>query len=381
MRKWFFLSLVVAGCGFSGGKDNPPDAGTQDGPVDSSTPPLTARRIPFTIAAGKVTADLDNFPVFVELRAVDDLMTKLDTNRNLSFRQRSGETLTSLPFELQAYDPATGTLLAWVRLPKIATAAATSFELLYGRAEVKVAEDRNAVWAGEYLSVFHFDAAVGGANSIVNSANNAQHGTPSGNLNDGDRKTARLGTGLDFDGGTEVVTFPNPLSGNGPSTFSAWIKQRGTNDNDIVLQLGANMDNQARILYSRLDNTAQAVGSNLFNDQNFTGTSIVDSTAGWNLVHWVYNNQTGATYVDGALAINGTVTYNAAANTAAGGMASIGNAPAGFGANPGAKAELDEVRISEKPRALPWIAAEYANQSNPSLFLTIGAAEDTQVRL
>lgn len=380
MRKWFFLSLVVAGCGFSGGKDTP-DAGTQDGPVDSSTPPLTARRIPFTIAAGKVTADLDNFPVFVELRDVADLMTKLDTSRNLSFRQRSGDTLTSLPFELQAYDPATGTLLAWVRLPKIAAAAGASFELLYGRAEVKVAEDRNAVWAGEYLSVFHFDAAVGGTNSIVNSANNAQHGTPSGNLNEGDRKAAKLGTGLDFDGGSEVVTFPNPLSGNGPSTFSAWIKQRDTSDNDIVLQLGVNMQNQARVLYSRLDNTAQAVGSTLSGDQHLTSTSIENSTAGWNLVHWVYNAQNGATYVDGALAANGTIMYNAAAATTAGGMASIGNAAAEFGANSGAKAELDEVRISAKPRPLAWIAAEYANQSNPALFLTIGAAEDTQVRL
>lgn len=380
MRKWLFLSFLVAGCGFSGGKDTP-DAAMPDAPVDSTTPPLTARRIPFTIAAGKVTADLDNFPVFIELRNVADLMTKLDASRNLSFRQRSGQTLTSLPFELQAYDPATGTLLAWVRLPKIATAADTTFELLYGRAEVKVAEDRNAVWAGEYLSVFHFDATVGATNSIINSANNAQHGTPSGNLNDGDRKAAKLGTGLDFDGGNEAITFPNPLSGDGPSTFSAWIKQRATSDNDIVLQLGANMDNQARILYSRLDNAAQAVGSNLFNDQNFTGTSIVDSAAGWNLVHWVYNAQTGTTYVDGALAANGNTTYNAAANTTTGGMATIGNAPAGFGANPGAKAELDEVRISAKARPLAWVAAEYANQSNPALFLTIGAAEDTQVRL
>lgn len=379
MRTWIFLALL-AGCGFSGGKDTP-DAAPDGPPADSTPPPLTARRIVLTIASGKVTADLDNFPVFVELRNVPDLMTKLDTSRNLSFRQRSGDTLTSLPFELQTYDPATGTLTAWVRVPKIAMAQDTVFELLYGRTEVKVAEDKAAVWAGEYLSVFHFDTPVAGATSILNSANAAQHGTPSGNLNESDRGMAKLGTGLNFDGNSEVITFPNPLSGDVPSTFSAWVKQRDTGDNDIILQLGANMDNQARILYSRLDNTAQAVGSNLFNDQHLTATSIEDSTAGWNLVHWVYSAQTGATYVDGALATNGTVTYNAAANTAAGGMASIANAPTGFGANPGAKAELDEIRISQKPRPIAWIAAEFANQSNPALFLTIGTAEDTQIRL
>lgn len=354
-----------------------------DGPGSGmGPPPLTARRIVLTIAAGKVAADLDNFPVLVTLSNVPDLMTRLDNDRNLSFRQRTGETPTSLPFEVQSYNTNMGSLTAWVRLPRISAAQATVFELLYGRPEVKVAENKAAVWAGEYLSVFHLEDTPNGANSIKNSANDAQNGTPT-SLAGGDLKPAQLGDGFDFDGNTEVISFANPLSGNGPSTISAWVNQRATSDNDVILALGDNGPNQARILYSRLDSTAEAVGSNLSNDQHVTGTSIeAPPTNPWKLVHWVYENQTGRVYVDGVLATNGMHTYNNAANTQAGGMATIGNADSEtFGENLGAKATLDEVRISQKPRTAAWAAAEAANQSVPSTFLTIGTAEDTQVRL
>ena len=50
-------------------------------------------------------------------------------------------------------------------------------------------------------------------------------------------------------------------------------------------------------------------------------------------------------------------------------------ASAGFGANLGLNGSVDEVRIATRIRSPAWIAAEFANQSDPASFYTVGPEE------
>jgi hypothetical protein len=51
----------------------------------------------------------------------------------------------------------------------------------------------------------------------------------------------------------------------------------------------------------------------------------------------------------------------------------IGHAPEpGFGTNMGLTGTIDELRISTAARSASWIATEYANQSSPGTFYSVG---------
>jgi hypothetical protein len=47
----------------------------------------------------------------------------------------------------------------------------------------------------------------------------------------------------------------------------------------------------------------------------------------------------------------------------------------GFGTNMGLNGIVDEVRIADTARSAAWIAAEFANQSDPAGFYRVGDEE------
>ena len=78
---------------------------------------------------------------------------------------------TKLAHEIEAHDPATGALSAWVRLPLLSTETDTRFFIYYGKAGLTASEaDPAAVWA-DYLGVWHLptlsDRAPGARNLAV----------------------------------------------------------------------------------------------------------------------------------------------------------------------------------------------------------------------
>lgn len=375
MRKWLFLSFLVAGCGFSGGKDTP-DAAPTDGPPADSTPPVTYRRIQLTIPAGEVMGPLAAFPVYVSLPDHADLKAKLDaTASNLSFRTLTGAVL---PHELQRYDATTGSLQAWVKLPVVELEAGsdTVFELRYGPEAVKAAPAPAVVWA-DYYAVFHFEQKPDIGVSLTNSAAAGSPGTPTDSLDDADDYVdAQLGKGYHFNGNDEWVTFANPVAGNVSTTISAWVNQRATNDNEVVLLLGADTTPNARILYSRFGNSDYVANDRGGNDFTSSSTSIIN--AQWKLVHWSYNTNRQATmFLDGQTLAGTVFTHPTDAATTAGGLAFIGTSDA-TASNRGAKATLDEIRIAKNPLSQEWAAAEFRNQSAPTTFVVASAPVDAQ---
>ncbi len=387
MRRITLLALIVcAACGFQGNAapdaSNPPPMDARlDGPVDSTPAAPKPRRLRLRIPAAQVTGPLTDFPVYVDLNDTvsrADLKTKLGaTATNLSFRLRTDAGTTVLAHELASWDAATGRLTAWVKLPTLeATAGAdTDFELLYGLPEVAVAPNPPAVWSNGFLFVFHLDSLNG--TTFANAANSASNGTAV-NINGGRLKAGQLGPGVEFNNNNQVITFTNPITGSGPSTFSAWVSQKPTGDNDSLIQIGDGAASRSRFFYTRYNNGGfndGNIGSGLYHGLRdwFTGTNI--QNVGVRLLHWTYLDQNGRIYVNGAEIGGSPRLYDNPADTA-GTDGRIGNANAAFGGNMGLDGLVDEVRIANIARTAEWIAAEYANQNAPATFVTVMPPDD-----
>lgn len=144
------------------------------------------------------------------------------------------------------------------------------------------------------LFVFHLDSLSG--TTFTNAANSAANGTAV-NLNNGRLETGKLGISVELNN-NQVITFVNPIASSGPSTFSAWVSQQPTNDNDSLIQLGDGNASRASFFYTRYN--SNNLGSGLYQNDWTTGTNI--QNAGLRLLHWTYANQVGRLYVRGMAA-------------------------------------------------------------------------------
>jgi hypothetical protein len=367
------LSLLTA-CSFEHGRVNgtPDDGGVDasdgpidglvdaivDGPTDVPVSPLRQK----TITIGNVTGSHTDFPLWVSLTDADIGARALADGSDIHFVAGT----TDLDFEIQTWTKATGRLDAWVQVPTLATG--TQIAIRYGDAAAAHAEDAPGTFTG-YAAVWHLDDAL--TATTIADARNMRNGTAS-MLNANDSVAAKLGRGVDFTGGNEQITFTNPLSGNTPHTISAWINQRATTDNDAIVVLGNGVLNEARWFHSRYNAATIAVGF-YTNDYADANEDVIGD--GWVLLHWVYEaggNRRSRLYRNGTEV--GNNSHGVGINTqGTGGF--MGNAPILFGTDMGLNATLDEVRIRADARSANWIAAEAANQTNPSTFYTVSAEQ------
>jgi len=354
-----FAVFDASGSGSDTGSGSGSDAmmGSDGGGSGSDAMGSTLRQKTITIG-NVVSGTLTDFPLWITLSDAD-LMTRARTDGTDIHFLIGGQPAA---YQIQSWVKNTGKLDAWVRVPSLANG--TQIVMRYGDVTVAHAPDVPGTFAG-YQAVWHLDDSL--TNTTVADARNLTTGTAV-MLQANDSVTAQLGKGIDFNDGTDQITFTNPLSGNTAHTISFWINQRTTGSNDCVVAMGNGQMNEARWFHSRYNGNTVAVGF-YTNDWDNPGENIIGG--GWTLVHWVYEgNRQSRLYRDGALVAGPFMHGNNIAT--AGTAGSIGNAPAAFGTNMGLNATLDEVRIINVVRSTAWIAAELANQKNPATFYSVG---------
>ena len=364
---------LLAGCSFEHGIPTPltGDASPSDvavGPDASDAgdagddPPIPAlREKTITINAG-VTGTHADFPLWVSLTDTDLAADARNDGTDIHFVQAGAP----LDYEIQSWTKSTGRLDAWVRVPALSTG--TQIAIRYGDLTAAHAPDPAGTF-GAYAAVWHLDDSL--ATTAIADAR-GQHAGAAAGMNPSASKPARLGRGIDFDGGADQITFTNPITGNTAHTISMWIDQRGTNDNDAIIVLGTGNQNQARWFHSRFDDDTIAVG---FYGNDYTDVNENVIGGGWVLLHWVFEgaNRITRIYRNGTL-VAGPRQLGGGIDTA-GTDGYLGNAPSKFGVNMGLNATLDEVRIIAAARSPAWIAAEAANQTSPSTFYTVGSEQ------
>ena len=299
-----------------------------------------------------------DFPVWIDLVDGEIAAGARPDGSDLQFTSLDG---TAIPGEIQRWDPATGHLTAWVKLAALAQGADTVFYVRYGVA----ASSPQPVFTNGFAAVWHLDDPL--TTSEVAESTATRPGTASGGLDPTHQVAAKLGGGIAFDGVADQIQFTNPLIGGGPHTISAWVDSRTSTTYNTIVMVGTGAMNQSRWFHAHYVTNGVAVG--FFGNDWDTGSNV--ENAGWTLLHWVFNGSTGVSrlYHNGVLI--GTHP-NAAGIATQGAGGYIGFAPSLWGmcAFTGV---LDEARIATVVRSASWVATEFANQSAPATFYSVGA--------
>ena len=311
-----------------------------------------------TVDHTKVAADLANFPIAIDL--VDaDLGAKAQVDgADILFASADGTT--QLDHEIESFDPATGHLVAWVKLPLLSASQDTSLYLYYGNDDVEWLEPQEnpeAVWDAGYLAVHHLEETSG---NLLDSTAYGRNGTPiNGVVLDA---AGRLDGGDSFDGVDDRVNMGQVYVAQTQFTIEGWLytsskqgyafSQRNTPGQGVFLQY------------------YPATGSYQF----YVGNVHVDVTATANAWHYVvatYDGTTARLYVDNRAPVPKTATLVWPNLDTI-----IGNNSTTFTRS--FQGRMDEVRLSSISRSTAFIRTSYANQSSPSTFYSVGEKEISQ---
>ena len=341
-----------------------------------STTPVAYKKKSITVNSGQVSGTLPNFPMLVSITGDSDLQT--DTHPqgwDIHFTDNSGGDLI---YEIEQFDQASGTLVAWVKVPSLTDS--TIIYLVYGDPDIGATLETNpaGVWSNGYAAVWHLEESGSGSageymDSTIN-GNNGQGGAGTANRVPA-RVPGRVGYAQDFEGSNSSPDFINvgsdsSLSITGSITLEAWVwiesypstwnmvvsRQYGTSFSDGYL-LAVNSNNRAYII----------VGS----ASTYRGGI---SSGSWYHIVGVASGSTRRVYVNGVGGTAGSgTTWTLDANPVLLG--------AGENGSPGTfpieqfDGIIDEVRISTTVRSSEWIQAEYNNQNNPNAFVNVGIEE------
>ena len=169
--------------------------------------------------------------------------------------------LTKLDHELEEYNPATGQVIAWVRIPTLSHTVDTVLYVFYGNASITASQQNpTGVWDSNYMGVWHV-ANNGGQLSLADSTSNGNNAT-----NNGATSTAGQIDGGMHTNGSTYATIGTPASlanlAQGQLTVSAWVNSATGNggailgkngtDGNAGWSLGLDYDNYVSVYGRRL---------------------------------------------------------------------------------------------------------------------------------
>ncbi len=304
-----------------------------------------------------------------------------------------------LDYEIQEYNPATGHILAWIRVPTLTHASDTVIYMFYGNAGATASQQNpGGVWDNGYQSVYHLaNAGSGTASDSTGLENNI----PATGLTSA---PGAFDAAASFNGTANYFELPSvdfasyPTGGQYSSAFAAsfgvWFK---TSSQGVILgQAGGNVTPDSYpngwipALY--VDSSGNLRGS-FFNVDDpyetyswFSGGGVGYSGAPqlvsqstyndnqWHFAALTYNNAGAETlFVDGE-------TIGSNQNTVQAGYNSTYSYSVGTGFDQGwpnlssnsdwgyFNGSLEEVEVSNVARSADWLHTEYLNQSSPATF-------------
>jgi len=326
-----------------------------------------------------VTADLTDFPLLVSL--IDENLGDhaQDDGDDIVFVANNGEKLAH---EIESFATttsgsiATGTLVAWVKIPSLSSTEDTTIYLYYGNAGVADQSDAANVWDDNYVMVQHM--ASTSPTTRYDSTKNNNDGTTSGYEGDEATTTAKINGADDFDGSDDHIDVTdNPsLGGMGGLTISAWVRfdQMPTTAGQNALIVEKRHVGEPYVSYifdvrqngGLVDELYFAVRNDSGDAQNTEGdTSLATST--WHYIVGTWDGTDLHVYLDGQL-------DDGMSNTQSGTVYDS-NSDLVINYSSQIDGQIDEVRISKVGRSPAWIKTSYNNQNATSTFYAIQSEE------
>jgi hypothetical protein len=331
-----------------------------------------------SITHTQVAGDVTNFPVLI--RVIDnDLRDKAqEDGDDILFMDKDG-VATKLSHEIEYFNSATGTLTAWVKLPAVSSTQDTLFYMYYGNSSSTTQQFPEKVWNSNFHAVWHLNNNPIG--SILDSTAKENDGIPKGDMVSADLVEGKIGPCLDFDGIDDYISFAEFTDSHNMGTCTAWIQTTSTKLGAVWGEANRDSDKPYIICGKYYDDLLSFARDVYGQQSNYQGrTSIGLNDGQWHQIAWVSKGsgagnafyfdgqQVSLTWQDGQNP-NGIWFDDQSTDTH-----SIGalDRPTNDWQWTGL---LDEIRISDIPLGSGWIATEYANQNNPSGFMSFGPEE------
>ncbi|MHA2171252.1 MAG: LamG-like jellyroll fold domain-containing protein, partial [Candidatus Kariarchaeaceae archaeon] len=337
-----------------------------------------------TIDHNQVSADLDNFPVFISLYD-SDLKVKAQSNGfDIEFYDTDG---VQLSHEIEVYNPTYNSthaqLAAWVRA-NLSSSADTEIVMKYGGPSKLSQEDTIGVWDSNFAGVWHLNNDPSSSLTLDSTSNN-NDGTDFGSMTSNDLIDGMTGAALEFDGSNDYISLGNPssLQITGVITVEAWFKASTIIVNDYIVSKSGGSGNRGWDLSFDDDPGVAPDGWLMFRYTDSTQGGHSEgyervSVDTWYHVVGVYSpSNFERFYLNGTLISEDTTSipnsmFDASVNALIGSRSGSAEWFEGI---------IDEVRISTIARSQDWINTQFSNQMNPNAFYSISVEDKSQIEI
>lgn len=284
--------------------------------------------------------------------------------------------------QVEYYNPVTGEIICWVRIPTLNASANTLINMYYGNPTILTPTSSTQTWTNNYSSVLHLNNnPATAAPQMTDGSGNGNSGTCIGAMNASNSIVGKISNGVSFDENNDGITIPD-FNYNSGFTISFWFNVNEVNGNSFNYLFSHGdwgVFNSTNIYFGEhalAYAPDRGMLKTVFQDANdATSTSGHDVGTGFVDGNWHYYTFTvrllhGAiVYIDGVkiaeITFQGGDAYNPTTDIYLGCRSDL-NATRFYGG------ELDEFRILNNAMLPDWIATEYNNQNNPTANFTIG---------
>jgi hypothetical protein len=337
------------------------------------------RRVALSTVPGKVSGALADFPVlFTAASLPAEIFGMAETGGGDIRFSSDAEGTALLPSDIVRFT-AEGEAEIWVRLPQLRPEASDTVYLWYGAAGASLpaadaGHGRNAVWQEAELALLMEGTAPvdrSGRHALSLSGALAATGGPYGGacrfdahdrISSGDAALAGLPSGLDF----SVSCLLRASSAGGAYSARAalsWVGADAVDDlvfYDFLNDSSPTVTSGARVFWRQLSDSTKAA----------VYASHLCTSNAW---HWLgYSTEAvnrHRLYSNGALVDTGTLAVNSPGPWGTFYVGGFEAASQDWGG------DIARLVVWQSARTADWMAAEYANQSDPGSFMAVGAPE------
>ena len=311
----------------------------------------------------KVGGTLVNFPVLISISSDSDLSAKARSDGyDILFTTSNGAT--KLNHERVSYS--TGTLQAWVKVPKISSSKNTVIYMYYGNSGASDQQNITSTWNNSHKAVYHFE------NNLLDSTSNDNDGTNNGSSD----IAGKVGRARDFSGTSQYISVPynGTLAITSQVTVEVWVNLANSSNNQKVVSNVSDSINRGFMIGVENGNIYPEVWDSGGSHYTFSSGTIASS-------QWVYLVMTCAANGELIGYINSSQvnsipfsTSNIGTNPDDMVIGSAAWSPTNFEVD----GSIDEIRISDTIRSQSWITTCYNNQNSPATFISLGSEESDQ---
>jgi hypothetical protein len=315
---------------------------------------------------------LEDFPLLVHTQTDSNLVDNAElTGYDILFMPTNepwvqGTWKNKLDYEIENYNPSTGELTVWVRLPRLSSTENTQLYMYYGNSLCTTnKQNPEGVWNEQYVARYSMKDYT--TSSIQDSTSNSNHGTKNSS-DEPNQTTGKIGYAQQFDGIDDYINIDDSSEmriGTSDFTISLWVNINQLGQRNILLSKGSpNQEEGSWQFEVNDDNTLRfAFGAGTSWDNG--STTVV--AQGWQqVVISVERTNEIKYYIDGDNAgIISSPNYNL--NTTNLTIFGMNRDKVTF-----LNATIDELRISNTARNASWINASYNNQNNTAAYVNFG---------